>query len=66
MAYMSQHPENVDVTYFPALDKDWGYGWLRYMPNLTKGLVARGYSDPEVKGIIGENFFRLFKKVWRG
>jgi len=65
MAYISQHPENVDVTYFPALDKDWGYGWLRYMPNLTKGLVVRGYSDPEVKGIIGENFFRLFKKVWR-
>jgi membrane dipeptidase len=66
MAYISQYPENVDKTYVTALDKDWGYGWLKYMPNLTKGLVARGYSDAEVKGVIGENFFRLFKKVWRG
>ena len=66
MAYISQHPENVDKSYITALDKDWGYGWLRYMPNITKGLVARGYSDAEVKGIIGENFHRLFKKVWRG
>lgn len=66
VAYISQHPENVDKTYFPALDKDWGYGWLRYMPNLSMGLVARGYSDEEVKGIIGENFYKLFKRVWRG
>jgi membrane dipeptidase len=66
MAYISQYPENVDKSYITALDKDWGYGWLRYMPNITKGLVARGYSDQEVKGIIGENFHRLFKKVWRG
>jgi membrane dipeptidase len=65
MAYISQHPENLDKTYFTALDEDWGYGWLRYMPNITMGLVARGYSDDEVKGIIGENFYRLFKKVWK-
>jgi membrane dipeptidase len=65
MAYISQHPENIDKSYFSALDKDWEYGWLKYIPNLTKGLVARGYSDNEVKGIIGENFFKLFKKVWR-
>jgi membrane dipeptidase len=66
MAYMTKYPENVDKTWFAALDKDWAYGWMEHMPNITKGLVARGYSDPEVKGIIGENFFRLFKKVWRG
>ncbi|MBD3207301.1 hypothetical protein GF319_13300 [Candidatus Bathyarchaeota archaeon] len=65
MAYISQHRENLDKTYFTALDEDWGYGWLRYMPNITMGLVARGYSDDEVKGIIGENFYRLFKKVWK-
>jgi hypothetical protein len=38
-----------------ALDRDWGYGWLGYMPNLTKGLVARGYSNEEIKGILGGN-----------
>jgi membrane dipeptidase len=36
------------------------------MPNLTMALVARGYSDQEIKGILGGNFLRLFKKVWRG
>jgi membrane dipeptidase len=36
------------------------------MPNLTKGLVARGYSDKEVMGIIGGNWYNLFKRVWRG
>ncbi len=34
------------------------------MPNFTRGLVARGYSDPEIEGILGGNFLRLFKKVW--
>lgn len=64
-AYIHKHPERVDVTYHTPMDKSWGYGWLEYMPNFTKGLVARGYSDSEIKGILGENFVKLFKKVWR-
>jgi membrane dipeptidase len=32
--------------------------------NITKGLVARGYSDQEIKKILGGNFIKLFKKVW--
>jgi membrane dipeptidase len=46
------------------MDKSWGYGWLENMPNLTKGLVARGYSDQEIEGILGKNFLKLFRKVW--
>jgi membrane dipeptidase len=34
------------------------------MPNFTKGLVARGYSDAEVKKVLGGNWVRLFKRVW--
>ena len=66
MAYIQKYQETVDVTYFSALDKDWGYGWLGYMPNLTKGLVSRGYSDKEINGILGGNWVRLFERVWRG
>jgi membrane dipeptidase len=33
------------------------------IPNITKGLVARGYSDNEIKKILGENAIRLFKRV---
>jgi membrane dipeptidase len=34
-------------------------------PNITKGLVARGYSDQEIEKILGGNFMRVFKAVWR-
>jgi len=33
-------------------------------PNITKGLVERGYSDTEIKKILGENFLRIFRKVF--
>jgi membrane dipeptidase len=63
-AYIHKHPERIDVTYHTAMPKDWGYGWLEYTPNLTKGLVARGYSDAESKKILGENWVKLFKQIW--
>jgi membrane dipeptidase len=63
-AYIWKYPERVDLSYHTAMPKDWGYGWLEHTPNLTKGLVARGYSDAEVKKILGENWVRLFEKIW--
>lgn len=33
------------------------------MPNITKGLIERGYSEYEIRKILGENFLRVFKKV---
>jgi len=48
-------------------------GFIRYtvgldsiseLPNLAKGLVARGYSDEEIQGVLGENWLRLFKRAW--
>ena len=64
LAYIHRYPERIDVTYHTPMDKSWGYGWLEYMPNFTKGLVARGYSDTEIKKILGTNYLRLFRKVW--
>lgn len=63
-AYIHKYPERIDVTYHTAMPKEWGYGWLEYTPNLTKGLVARGYSDDESKKILGENWVNLFKQIW--
>lgn len=34
------------------------------LPNITRGLVARGYSDEEIMKIWGENWLRVFKQVW--
>ena len=45
----------------------WNY-WpssVTQFPEITGGLVARGYSDQEVEKILGLNFLRVFQKVWR-
>jgi membrane dipeptidase len=36
------------------------------MPNITSGLVRRGYTDEQVRGILSENFLRVFGTVWEG
>jgi membrane dipeptidase len=35
------------------------------IPNLVRGLVAHGFSDDEIRGIVGENLLRLFASVRR-
>lgn len=36
------------------------YGW----PNVTRGLVARGFDDTEVRAVLGENWLRVFSATW--
>jgi membrane dipeptidase len=33
------------------------------MPNITRELVRRGYSETDIRKILGENFMRVFRKV---
>jgi membrane dipeptidase len=33
------------------------------MPNITRELVNRGYSEENIKKILGGNFMRVFKQV---
>jgi membrane dipeptidase len=40
-----------------------GFGDLRDWPNITRGLVARGYGDDAIRGILGENFLRVLGEV---
>lgn len=42
-----------------------GFETVTKFVNIAKGLVARGYSDQEVKKILGENFLRVFKRVFK-
>lgn len=35
---------------------------VRQLPNLTKALVAHGYSEGDIRKILGENFVRFFKE----
>jgi hypothetical protein len=36
---------------------------ISLMPNLTRGLVAHGFSDTDIGKILGGNLLRLFARV---
>lgn len=40
-----------------------GFDDCRDFPNITRGLVRRGYSDEQIQGILGENALRVFSEV---
>lgn len=40
-----------------------GYENWQDWPNITRGLVSRGYSDDAIEKIIGGNFLRVFEEV---
>lgn len=35
------------------------------LPGLTDGLLAKGYCEGDVRGILGGNFLRVARQVWR-
>lgn len=45
----------------------WSYplGDPSHIGQLTEALVRRGWSDEDVRKVLGENFLRLFRAVWR-
>ena len=40
-----------------------GFDDCRDLPNITRGLVQRGYRDEEIAGILGENALRVFAEI---
>jgi membrane dipeptidase len=40
-----------------------GFDSCRDLPNITRGLVKRGYGDESIRGILGENALRVFAEV---
>lgn len=39
---------------------------VSFLPNITKGLLQRGYSKKDIRKILGGNFMRLFKAAQAG
>lgn len=37
----------------------------KWKANISKGLNKRGHSTSEIKKVLGENFMRVFRRVWR-
>lgn len=50
--------DRIDVT-----DRVVGFDDYRDLPNITRGLVRRGWSDEQIKGVLGENALRVFEDV---
>ncbi|WDV46290.1 membrane dipeptidase [Clostridiaceae bacterium M8S5] len=48
-------------------DREYIIGLKEYRQfiNITRGLILRGYSDMDTKKILGENWMRVFKQVWK-
>ncbi len=42
---------------------EWAVSDVSRMLEVTKGLVARGFSDNEVRKILGENYLRIYRRV---
>jgi membrane dipeptidase len=58
-----------DLRYYPMPPWTWPTGIGRFfldMPNLTDALQRRGYADVEIRGMLGENFLRVFENIWGG
>jgi membrane dipeptidase len=52
----------VDATSIPYAE---GVEDMVNLVNLTRGLVSRGYRDEEIRGILGENFLRVFRSIYK-
>ncbi len=50
--YLGAHPSKIK-----------GIEDISKTPNVTKGLVERGYSDKDIENILGGSFLRVFKEV---
>jgi membrane dipeptidase len=42
-----------------------GYVPPEEAPRLTQALLDRGYTESDIRGILGENFLRVAKQVWK-
>jgi len=42
-----------------------GFDGVACFPRLTEALVRRGFTDDDIRKILGENFLRVFRQVWK-
>ena len=47
-------------------DISWAIPDLSHMEEVTRGLVARNYTDDQIEGILGGNFLRVCREVFGG
>jgi membrane dipeptidase len=41
-----------------------GFERISELPNVTQGLIARGWSTAEIRKVLGDNWLRVYAQVW--
>lgn len=57
----SRYPASLGYKSDEAVD----YAPPEQAPRITEGLLKRGYSETDVRGILGENWLRVARQVWK-
>ena len=67
-AYRAMYPEVYDVflTTFPSDPKTSGFETMEDLPNVTDGLLRRGWPEADVRKVLGENLLRVYAASWNG
>lgn len=42
-----------------------GFRSMEHLPRVTQGLLDRGYREEDVQKVLGGNFLRVFREVWK-
>jgi membrane dipeptidase len=48
-----------------GVEPPWQFFEPEQFPQLTEGLLKRGYAEADIRGILGENFLRVAAAVWK-
>jgi membrane dipeptidase len=61
---LARHPKFWPEEHYPAGAK-FSYVAPGQLPETVERLLRLGYKDPDIRGILGDNFLRVARKVWK-
>jgi membrane dipeptidase len=59
------NPERYTRSCYPPNPEDWKYLPPEELPHVTEALLKLKYSENDIRGILGENFLRIARQVWK-